>query len=82
MALTTQSGRAPTGQPVLLGDDRAMSPAWAQWFQEVGDKLPGVGATASRPLKPRLGLSYFDATIGLPIWWNGTAWVNASGGAV
>ena len=41
------------------------------------------GTTANRPA---VGLStgqfYFDTTLGYPIWYNGTKWVNASGTAV
>lgn len=37
------------------------------------------GTTAARPTTVPLGLMYFDTTLGIPIWWNGTAWVNASG---
>ena len=38
------------------------------------------GDTASRPSANKyIGLQYFDTTLGIPIWWNGTIWVNASG---
>ena len=37
------------------------------------------GDTASRPAEPVLYQSYFDATLGKPIWWNGTGWVDAAG---
>ena len=37
------------------------------------------GDTASRPTEPVLYQSYFDATLGKPIWWNGTGWVDAAG---
>lgn len=37
------------------------------------------GTTAARPTTVPTGLMYFDTTLGIPIWWNGTAWVNASG---
>jgi hypothetical protein len=45
-----------------------------------------LGDTASRPiLDLQSGDQYFDTTLsgdanGLPIWWNGTAWITASGG--
>lgn len=41
-----------------------------------------TGDTASRPSTPTLGQSYFDQTLGKPIWWNGTAWVDATGAPV
>lgn len=37
------------------------------------------GTTAARPTTVPLGLMYFDTTLGIPIWWNGANWVNASG---
>lgn len=37
------------------------------------------GTTANRPTTVPLGLMYFDTTLGIPTWWNGTNWVNASG---
>ena len=40
------------------------------------------GATADRPTSPDSGAMFFDETLGYPIWYNGTAWVNASGTAV
>jgi len=44
---------------------------------------PDNGITSQRPtLNTTVGQVYFDRTLGVPIWWNGTAWVNASGVAV
>jgi len=44
---------------------------------------PDQGTTGGRPTQQRvIGQTYFDHTLGIPIWWNGTAWVNASGTAV
>lgn len=40
------------------------------------------GVTAARPTTLTTGYMYFDMTLGTPIWWNGIAWVDASGGAV
>ena len=37
------------------------------------------GATASRPTASVLGQSYFDTTLGYTVWWNGTAFVDATG---
>jgi hypothetical protein len=37
------------------------------------------GATAARPASPAVGQTFFDSTLGLPIWWNGTHWINAAG---
>jgi len=40
------------------------------------------GTTAQRPLVPYVGQQYFDTALGaagLPIWWNGAAWMDAAG---
>jgi hypothetical protein len=42
--------------------------------------VPSSGTTANRPtLQVQVGQSYFDTTLGIPIWYNGTVWKNASG---
>lgn len=41
-----------------------------------------AGNTASRPAAPVMAEQYFDTTLGHPIWWNGTAWVDATGTTV
>ncbi len=40
---------------------------------------PVSGITADRPLAPATGAEYFDTTLGQPIWWDGMAWVDATG---
>ncbi len=37
------------------------------------------GPTAERPSEPRDYQMYFDTDLGLPIWYDGTDWVNAEG---
>jgi len=45
--------------------------------------IPLSGTTANRPnAKLLVGRQYFDTTLGIPIWWNGVHWVNASGTTV
>ena len=44
---------------------------------------PEYGTTADRPtVELSTGQMYFDTTLGIPIWWTGKNWVNASGTAV
>ena len=44
---------------------------------------PLTGTTTQRPTDNlQIGLIYFDTTLGIPIWWTGTKWVNASGTTV
>ncbi len=41
------------------------------------------GATSARPTRvPGIGFQYFDTTLGIPIFWNGSVWKNASGASV
>ena len=42
----------------------------------------GVGTTANRPAGPATGCGYFDTTLGIPIWYDGANWINASGTTV
>ena len=40
------------------------------------------GTTAQRPTTIITSFVYFDTTLGIPIFWNGTVWKNASGATV
>ena len=45
--------------------------------------VPAHGITAERPsTQLQIGQFYYDTTLGIPIWWNGTVWKNASGATV
>lgn len=49
--------------------------------------IPLSGTTADRPIDIvqiplPIGQFYFDTTLGIPIWYNGTVWKNASGTTV
>lgn len=41
-----------------------------------------TGASDSRPTDIAKGFQYFDTTLNKPIWWNGSAWVDATGAEV
>jgi hypothetical protein len=44
---------------------------------------PQSGTTADRPtIQLQIGQTYYDTTLQIPIWYNGTVWKNASGTAV
>ena len=49
--------------------------------KQIIDKLYANGTSADRPTSAtaQLGESYFDTTMGYPIWWQGTKWVQADG---
>jgi hypothetical protein len=61
---------------------RYTSGAWGAWIRL---QQAQAGTTAGRPTTGLVpGLSYFDTTLGIPIWRNGanTAWVNHAGTTV
>ena len=39
------------------------------------------GATANRPVSSVTGQFYFDTTLGKPVWWDGSKFVDATGAA-
>ena len=44
---------------------------------------PQSGTTADRPtIQLQIGQFYYDTTLQIPIWYNGTVWKNASGTTV
>ena len=48
---------------------------------------PDQGTTSQRPTAVTgapltVGQHYFDTTLGIPVWWNGTHWVNSAGTSV
>jgi len=48
-----------------------------------GITVPASGVTADRPTeKLKVGQYYFDTTVGLPIYWDGTNWIDAAGNVV
>lgn len=55
------------------------------WDQVVGFSGSPSGSSASRPTPNTIGQSYFDTTLGLPIWClslSPITWVNAAGVSV
>ncbi len=40
------------------------------------------GTSAQRPTSSVIGQSYFDNTLGIPVWWDGVAFVDAAGNVV
>ena len=44
-----------------------------------GSIYSGHSTTGSRPTVTAVGSQWFDTSLGIPIWWNGSNWVNALG---
>ena len=51
-------------------------------YNPTSDSYNDNGASGGRPTGVRTGFCYFDTTIGKPIWWNGTDWVDNAGATV
>ena len=47
--------------------------------QLLADVVLSSGDSASRPLGMSAGFCYFDTTLNKPVWWNGSAWNDATG---
>jgi hypothetical protein len=50
------------------------------WLLKSDDKF--IGSTSERPSSPPLGFSFYDTSLGKPIWWNGSSWTDANGATV
>lgn len=42
-------------------------------------RMYATGSTVGRPLEPKVGQQYFDTTLNKPVFFSGTAWVDATG---
>jgi hypothetical protein len=60
-----------------------VSESWKEFFSDTFTAIFAMqksGTTALRPTKGLyIGLVYFDTTLGNPVWYSGTAWVDATG---
>lgn len=60
-----------------------LPPAWLLWFEKLrirGGAVGDSGTTANRPTSNLyIGRPYFDTTLGQPIWYDGSGWVDATG---
>lgn len=43
------------------------------------ERVSKNGSSSARPSNVEIGFRFFDTTINKPIWWTGTAWVDANG---
>jgi hypothetical protein len=73
---------ASTLLPAMNGGYHSVmwSAAGNMWFVSYSSlSIALSGATAGRPTTQTVGLEFFDTTLGFPVWWNGTTWVNSAG---
>ena len=78
--LSTTQG---SGSDVYSTDSPQMALVQQFWSAHTSAELaalqPQSGATAGRPSSPLTGQSFFDTSLNIAVWWNGSNWVNASG---
>jgi hypothetical protein len=68
---------------IILGSNTLTAPReWTMPDATGTVALDIGGVTGSRPSTPHNYQTYFDTTIGKPIWYNGAAWVDATGATV
>ena len=82
-----QAYNAAAGDHLTVRDNKFQNVT--NWYSigDVNSKLERAIAKGTTPNRPSLlvldvGVQYFDTTLnanGLPIWWNGTAWIKADG---
>lgn len=80
--------QTPNDRTLVWQDDVAMLVQWnsVRWTDLNGfTPAKHSGTTALRPAltsggaSADIGFNYFDSTLGRPIWWNGSAWVDSLG---
>lgn len=70
-------------QPDANGTFQARASDMVHLVEAGAVRVAASGPTAERPTDQlHTGLSFFDTTIGRPVFWNGNAWRDAMGGAV
>jgi hypothetical protein len=74
VTLTLPNSAGTSGQSIISNGSGVMS-----WSNRT---VIESGATGSRPASPVTGETYFDTTLGKPIWWSGSQWVDATGTGV
>lgn len=71
--IDTELKSAETHRGTVTGNPHAVTAA------QTGAVALLSGDTASRPGSPATGWMYFDTTLGKPVWYDGSGWVDAMG---
>lgn len=75
----------PDNAPITDDNGKATVPYLSWWSRthNLVIALSASGTTINRPVSNLwTGRPFFDTTLGIPIWYNGTIWVDATGAAV
>lgn len=69
-----------------LDDGQRVDTAWAAWFDKAFQILFAQAQSGTTAQRPTVGLyvgrRYFDVTLGLPVFYDGTDWIDAAGNVV
>lgn len=86
MSLINQTPNGAVDEQSPLGVLVGVTTGWRNFFNSVFNicnALTMSGTTAHRPTVGLwVGRTYFDVTIGRPIFYNGAIWINAAGAPV
>lgn len=84
-AISTYDSHKNINQILINGSDRmfmrnghweSSSYSFGEWREITNHR---AGATSGRPSSCGVGYLYFDTTLGKPVWYNGSGWVDATG---
>jgi hypothetical protein len=82
--MTTTNPPPPETDVALVGlPNGLMASPWAQWLHQFLRWYRVTTTTAKRPTglkESDSGLEIFDTTLGKPVWWTGSTWIDISGG--
>lgn len=86
--LVTSSAPVPAAGVSLISDAEKVGCVFATDLNGRQSRLMAArfGTTGNRPTAPAIGLYegffYLDTTLGKPVWWTGSAWIDATGASV
>lgn len=73
-------------QSIISDTVSKVYPVWQQWFDRIQTVLNFVtssGSTANRPTQGLyVGANYFDTTLNVMVFWDGTQWISISSGPI
>jgi hypothetical protein len=72
--------------PLVEQPDARMASPWWQWLTSLLRWYRFAAPSDKRPLdldtsSANIGFQMFDTDLGIPIWWDGTQWIDATAGA-
>jgi hypothetical protein len=84
--VVTKPTRPEPDVPMAEVPSGRITPPWWQWLSEFLRWYRFAAPSAQRPTdletsSANIGFPMFDTDLGVPIWWNGSGWVDASAGA-